>query len=151
MFSEIQQRLAEVQQARSDFQLAKFVIGQHGTAEMQYVQLLIELSNLESTIKTAKLSLREKEIELESVKNKNKELEFIAKERIQLAIDDLKIALIGANREFDYLKNLYNNVEHHFTRNEIEVAQLNYWKDRLTTNAKAMIQGNNAISPSGHI
>lgn len=145
MFSEIQKRLLEVQQARSNFQLAKFVIGQHGTEEMQYVQLLIELSALETAIAKGELSLREEEIKLEAISDKNKELEEIKKAKAQLDIDDLKIALVGSRREHCYLKALFDSVEHHFTREQIEDGQKAYWKNKLGSNAKAMIQGNNSV------
>ena len=47
--------MAEVQQARSDFQLEKFVVNQHDTDEMRYQQTVIELQQLYYTIKTCLL------------------------------------------------------------------------------------------------
>ena len=145
MFSEIQKRLIEVQQSRSNFQINSFVIGQHGTAEMQYVQLLVEIAELETSLKKAKLSLREMQIKLKATRNRDKELEQIEKSRIQIDICNLEIVIISTQREFDYFQTLFDSVEHHFTRAEIEDGQKEYWKEKLGSNARAMIHGNNPV------
>lgn len=145
MFSEIQKRLREIQQPRSNFQLSKFVLGQHPTNEMQYVQLLLEASSLETSIQRTKLSISEKKIQRNILSMDNPDLEAIEKQRIDLDIQDLETSLLGAERELDFLKSLYDAVEHHYSRDEIEGAQLDYWKKRLYSNARAMIQGNNSI------
>ena len=63
--SELLLAIAESQQGRSNFQIQKFVVGQHETKEMQYIQTLNELQSLYYTLKRVSLEIKKSEIEIE--------------------------------------------------------------------------------------
>ena len=50
--------IQEIQQARSDFQLQKFVVKKHDTPEQQYRQTLLELQELVFTVKKVDLEIK---------------------------------------------------------------------------------------------
>jgi hypothetical protein len=67
--------MAEVQQARSNFQLEKFVVNQHDTDEMRYQQTVIELQQLYYTIKTVSLEMKKTEIEINRLRDTGDEVD----------------------------------------------------------------------------
>jgi hypothetical protein len=56
--------------------------------------------------------------------------------------------MIGAEREIAHLANIWQSFETKFSREEIESAQPDYWKARLTGNAKAMLIGGVSVNPA---
>lgn len=123
--------MAEVQQSRSNFQLEKFVVGQHDTAEMQYVQAVIELQELYYTIKTVTLEMKKTEIEIARLRATGDEVDEIDAQIKELGLERTRLIGVGAFRELDTLLKIYNSFEHKFTRKEIEEAQPDYWNKRL--------------------
>jgi hypothetical protein len=61
MFEEIEKAIAEVQQPRSRFQLERFVLGQHATAEMRYYQTVLELQDAIYKYKLAVINVKKAE------------------------------------------------------------------------------------------
>ena len=104
----IKQAKKEITQSRSKYQIEKFVLGQHHSQEMQYLQLVIEADGLMNSIK---------EMEL------------------QITIETLEINVIGNKRELSYMEELFEAYPK-FTRDEIEDAQKSYWETRLMRTAQ---------------
>lgn len=123
--------MAEVQQARSDFQLEKFVVNQHDTDEMRYQQTVIELQQLYYTIKTVSLEMKKTEIEINKLRATEDEIDEIDAQIKELGLEQTRLVGIGAFRELDMLMSIYNSFEHKYTRQEIEAAQPDYWNKRL--------------------
>lgn len=148
MFDEIEKAIAEVQQPRSQFQLEKFVLGQHPTPEMQYYQTCIELQDLIFKYKTAQIGLQIQEKKLEKLVAKGDEISVLKAKKLELGMEQTKIAMLGAEREINHLVNIWNSFETKFTREQIEAGQFDYWKARLTGNAKAMLIGGVSVNPA---
>jgi len=127
--------MSEVQQARSNFQLEKFVINQHDTDEMRYVQTIIELQQLYYTIKTVSLEMKKTEIEINRLRETEDEIDELDAQIKELGLEQTRLVGIGAFRELDQLLNIYNSFEHKYTREEIEAAQPEYWNKRLSRQA----------------
>ena len=64
MRSDIELSFIEVQMPRTPYQLERFVIGQHDTAEMQFVQVCRELEALYYTLKEVGLANKKTELEI---------------------------------------------------------------------------------------
>lgn len=148
MFDEIEKAITEVQQPRSRFQLEKFVIGQHATPEMQYYQTCIELQDLIHNYKIAKLGIKKQELKIAKLRQLQDDISEIEAQEIEVSMEQTKLALLGAEREMAHLIDIFNTFSHKFTREEIEQAQPEYWKARLTGNAKAMLIGGVSVNPA---
>lgn len=127
--------MAEVQQARSNFQLEKFVINQHDTEEMRYFQTIIELQSLYYTIKTVSLEMKKKEIEIARLRATGDEIDEIDAQIKELGLEQTRLIGIGSFRELDRLLQIYNSFPHKYTREEIEALQPEYWNKRLNRQA----------------
>jgi hypothetical protein len=148
MFEQIETSIAEIQQSRSRFQLEKFVIGQHPTKEMQFFQLCIELQDLIYKYKYSKISLQKQELKIKRLRATKDELDELEAQEIEIGMEQTRLAVIGAERELGHLFEIYNGLEKKYTRSEIEQAQPDYWRDRLTNNARAMLMGGVSVSPA---
>jgi hypothetical protein len=123
--------MAEVQQSRSNFQIEKFVVGQHDTPEMQYVQTIIELQQLYYTIKTVSLEMKKTEIEIARKRATGDEIDEIDAQIKEIGLEQTRLVGVGAFRELEKLLTIYTSFEHKYTRAEIEAAQPEYWNKRL--------------------
>lgn len=148
MFDELEKAIAEVQQPRSDFQLAKFVLGQHPTPEMQYYQTCIELQDLIHKYKLAEIHIKKQNVKIIRLRKTNDELDELEAQEIEVELEQTQYALIGAKREIERLMILFDSFEKKYTRAEIEEAQFDYWQKRLTGNAKAMLMAGVAVNPA---
>lgn len=148
MFDEIKKNIAGVQQPRTMFQLQKFVIGQHPVPEMQYYQVLLELQDTMYKYELALLNVRKTHIKLQNLDLSNDELDKIEAEELRLGLEQTQLALLGAEREMSCLLEIYHSFEHKFSKDEIDKAQPEYWKQRLTNNANAMLMGGASVNPA---
>ena len=123
--------IAEVQQPRSRYQLVHFVIGQHDTPEMCFYQLCLELQDMGYKLRKAQIAVRKSEVEIERLLATGDELDALEAEDKQVDLDQTRIVMLGADREIAILTDLFDGCQH-YTRDEIEHAQPEYWKARLT-------------------
>ena len=128
---DITDAIAEVQQQRSRYQLVHFVIGQHDTPEMRWYQVCIELQDMGFKLRLARLAVRKAEVEIARLEATGDELDALEAEEKQVGLDQTLIVMRGAEREIAILTDLFDESTH-YTRAEIEHAQPEYWKARLT-------------------
>ena len=135
----IRDAIAEIQQPRSRYQLVHFVLGQHDTAEMQFYQLCIELQDMGYKLRMAELNVKKTEVEIARLVETGDELDAIEAEEKQVGLEQTQIVMKGARREIAILEDIFNTCQH-YTRDEIEHAQPEYWHARLTrqTNLQMM-------------
>lgn len=138
----IRDAIAEVQQPRSRYQLIHFVLGQHDTPEMQFYQLMMELQDMGYKLRMARLGVKKLEIEIARLLETGDELDAIEAEEKQVNLEQTMIVMRGAEREVAVLEDIFNSCQH-YTRDEIEHAQPEYWEKRLTrqTNLQIMSGG----------
>lgn len=147
-FEELEKAIVEVQQSRSNFQLEKFVLGQHLTPEMQYYQLLLEIQDLNFKHKNALIEVAILEKKILKLEASTDEIKLLKAKQRKLALDQLKLAIFGTERELAHLLSIWESFEHKYTRQEIEAAQPEYWRARLSANANAMIMGGAGVNPA---
>jgi hypothetical protein len=128
--NELARTVADVKQSRSRFQLEHFVIGQHDTAEMRFMQICLELEALEYSLATMKLEARKAEIEIERLRASGDAVDAIDAEIKGLGLQQATISLQGMEREAAILRDLFDESPK-FTREQIERAQPEYWRARL--------------------
>lgn len=137
--------IAEIQQSRSNYQIDNFVINQHDTDEMQYYQILLEINDLLYKYKRTILEIKKIETKIVNLKNSNNEIDTIDAEILQLDLGQSKLSLLGAERELEYLINLWENFDKKYSREEIEKNQREYWNKRLTRQASLQAMGQGYI------
>ena len=146
----IQQAIYEVQQPRSRFQLERFVMGQHATPEMQYYQTCLELQDMIYKYKLAQINVQKAELKISNLRSTGDAMNELKAQERELGLEQTRIAMVGAERELAHLVQIWESFEHKFTRAEIETAQPDYWKARLTANARAMLMGGTSVN-AAHI
>lgn len=147
-FEELENAIIEIQQSRSNFQLERFVLGQHLTPEMQYYQLLLEIQDLTFKHNNALIEREISEKKIAKLEASEDEIKILKAKQRRLALDQLNLAILGTERELAHLLGIWNSLEHKYSREEIEAAQPEYWKARLSANANAMIMGGSGINPA---
>ena len=138
----IEEAIEAVQQPRSRYQMEHFVLGQHDTIEMQFYQLCVELQNLRHKIREAKISNKKLEVEIRRLLETGDEIDALDAEMKQAGLEETKIVMLGAEREVAILMDIFESIPH-FTRDEIEHAEPEYWKARLTRQTNLQIMSGN--------
>jgi hypothetical protein len=141
VFEEIEKAILEVQQPRSRFQLEKFVLGQHQTPEMQYYQVCIELQDMIYKLRIAELNNKKTELKINRLRATGDELDELEAQELELSASQSEFAILGAKREIAHLVDIFNSFKHKYSREEIETAQPDYWKAKLTNTARAQLMG----------
>ena len=139
---DIHDAIAEVQQPRSRYQLVHFVLGQHDTPEMQFYQLMLELQDMGFKLRMAELNVKKTEVEITRLLETGDELDAIEAEEKQVGLEQTQIVMKGAQREIAILEDIFNTCQH-YTRDEIEHAQPEYWQARLTRQTNLQIMSGN--------
>ena len=138
----IHDAITEIQQPRSRYQLEHFVIGQHDTAEMRFYQLCLELQDMGFKLRMAQLNVRKTEVEIARLLETGDELDAIEAEEKQVGVEQTQIVMKGAQREIAILEDIFNECQH-YTRDEIEHAQPEYWQARLTRQTNLQMMSGN--------
>jgi len=131
---DIVSRFPEIIQSRSNFQIQNFVLNQHDTDEMKYMQCINELQNLYYTIKKVTLDLKKAEIEIDRLRKTGDEIDEIEAQKKEIFLEETRIIGVGAFRELDILLNILHSFPR-YTRKDIEENQKIYWEKRLSRQA----------------
>ena len=150
MLEEIEKAIAEVQQPRSRFQLENFVIGQHATEEMRYYQTCIELQDMIYKYQSAKINVQKQELKIKRLKESGDEMKELKAQELELGLAQTRLAMQGAEREMTDLAEIFYQFPKRYTREEIEASQPEYWQERLSGNARAMLMSGGGVN-AAHI
>ena len=115
---------------------------------MQYYQVCLELQDMIYKYKLADITEKKLLVKIERLRSRGDELDELKAQELELGLANQRFAVIGAQRELAHLIDIWESFEHKYTRDEIEVAQADYWQARLTNNAKAMLMGGASVNPS---
>lgn len=140
--------MAEIQQPRSQFQLEKFVINQHDTDEMRYYQCILEIQSLYYTIRTVSLEMKKTEIEIAKLRATGDEVDEIDAQLKELGLEQTRLVGVGAFRELSHLINIFESFPIKYTREQIEIAQPDYWSKRLNRQAILELTGGSQAAAS---
>jgi hypothetical protein len=127
-----------VAQPRSNYQIAKFVVGEHCTPERQYMQVVNELQRKTTNIRRA---LVEQRI---LYKKLNAEIDPDKQELLQIDLDELRFSIEGAVREFNTLYAIYKSYPR-YTAEQLQAAEAGYWHKRLAIQSQLDIEATGVI------
>jgi len=145
---EVLRAIQEIQQPRSRYQLDKFVVSQHDTEEMRYFQVLIELQSLFFGIRRLTLAVQKADIEIARLRATGDEIDEIIAQEKELYSEETRLALIGSKREWDILLEIWEAFPIKYTREQIEIAQPDYWALRLRRQAELELIGSGRMTYS---
>lgn len=134
------QAFEAVSQPRSDYQIRKFVVGEHETPERQYLQVVTEIQRKVSSLRRAVIDRRKKEAQLKTETNEDE------REILQIDLDDMNFAITGAMREFNTLYVIYQSLPQ-FTAQELQDAEEGYWIRRLIRQSQVDIDSFGQVGP----
>ena len=138
----IDEAIAEIQQPRSRYQIIRFVLGQHDTPEMQFYQLCLELGSMRHTMKHTLNIIKQQKVKIKRLRAEGDELSDLEAEELEINLEQTMLSMKGAEREIAILEDLFHSCTH-FTRDEIEHAQPDYWEKRLTRQTNLQIMSGN--------
>lgn len=133
---ELKQDFETIAQGKSNFVLEHLIVGQEDTAPMQWVQAVLELKARYFSIAGLMLDIKEAKQKYRL----HKFIEFITfglfgnARRQELQVEHLQLSIDGLYGEFHTLYRLYKSMPR-LDRKQIETAQYDYWKKRLTKQA----------------
>jgi hypothetical protein len=139
-----------IQQSRSRFQIERFVIGQHDTAEMQFYQLCLELQTLITSSKRLEIEIEKTKLQVKRLLMSGDEMDALDAELAKLGLASQEASLESIKKEMAILVDIWNLFEKKFSREEIEANQEDYWVKRLTRQANSQAIGQGSVD-MGHI
>jgi len=142
---ELKQAFFEIQQPRTPYQIEKFVVGQHATKEMQYAQCVLELQMKYNNIRRAVINRKIIEHDIMKLEEKGDEKSLLKAELKHIDLEEQDVAMVGAVREFDILKQIWESFPKKYTRSEINLNQEEYWNKRLTMDAYYELQSTGRV------
>ncbi len=138
----IDEAIASLQMPRSRYQIIHFVLGQHDTPEMQFYQLVIELQSMRHKLRLAEVSMKKTKITIDRLLETGDELDALEAVSTQMDMEQTLIVMEGARREIEVMMDIFNTCQH-YTRDEIDRAQPEYWEKRLTRQTNLQVMSGN--------
>ena len=135
---DIDDAIAELQQPRSRYMLEKMTLGEHDTPEMRFYYCVVELNDKLHKFRLAGIGKERMErvmARLEKSDEQDADLDLLEK---RAEYDFLMGVMAGAERELRDLLDIYEGMEH-FTREEIDANQQEYWEARMTRQTQMQI------------
>lgn len=136
--SELIESLDAINQSRSNYQIEKFVIGEHTKPERQFQQCVLELKVKLQNIKREELNLIKHQRKLAA------ETDDIEKALIALDIEDMEYSIKSQKREAGTLYAIYTQFPK-FTYQQLQEAEESYWFDRLGRQAEIELQSTGRV------
>lgn len=124
-----------IQQPRTNFELQRFVIGQHDTEPRRYAQCVLELQIKIQGLRRAQIVRRQLVRRIQRLETKNTQTSNDAAALLRLDLEDHDHACLGATRELEALQFVFKSFPRQYTREELNEAEAEYWRARLLRQA----------------
>jgi len=139
LHKELIEAFNEIQMARTPFVLEQLIVNTKFTDEQKYAQCVLEMQIAYDNLRLAKVDMSLKQLEIDELDDKL-EKERLEKLKKRIELEQTQRAVLGAEREFTYLFNLWIQFKTRSTREELNEAQPLEYKMRLETQALQDIQ-----------
>ena len=124
-----------IQQPRTNFELAHFVVGQHDTEPRRWAQCVLELQIKIQNLRRAEISRRRLKRKIEKLERKGTRKAVDKAQLLRIDLEDHSLAVIGAIREADALWAIYKSFGRTYSRKELNDSEEEYWQRRLDRQA----------------
>lgn len=145
---DIIQAIYDLSKSRSKFQLERFVLGAHLRPEMQYFQTLLELQSILNSVELQKLQKKKTQIEITRLLATGDEIDAVDAEIKELGLKSIELSISSMEKEIVDLVSIWEQFPTKFSREDLEAAEPEYWKARLTLNAETQMIGQGALNPA---
>jgi hypothetical protein len=135
-----------IQQPRTDFELAHFVVGQHDTEPRRWVQCVLELQIKVQTLRRAKIAERQMRRRIRKLERKGTRKAVDKAKLMRIDLEDHEMAILGATREARALWTIYKGFSRAYSRRQLNGSEEEYWRRRL---ARQALQDANATGRIG--
>lgn len=143
--NELEEAFREMHMARPPYVLERLVVGSKFTPEQQYAQCVLELSIAYDNLRLAEIDCQIKEHEMKDLDGKGV-VEDLEKQKKAIELEQTNRAMIGKKREFDCLYAMWKSFPKKYTREEINAAQPEEYRQRLLTQAEQDMHAMGRIS-----
>jgi hypothetical protein len=141
------QAFDEIQMPRTPYVLENMVVNSRFTEEQQYAQCVLELSIAYDNLRLAKINVERKERKLAKIKGSTRDAQ-LDREEIEIEMEQTRRAMLGAEREFEYLFKKWQSYKKKYTREDLNKAQETEYRIRLETQAQQDLNATGKISQS---
>jgi hypothetical protein len=117
---------------RTRFQLEHFVQNEHDTPERQFLQLIMELKSLRSGYIIDSLEAEKIALQIEELLSSGNEINKIEAAKKQYTLGTMNETMEYRKKEIATILELISKLPKIYTYQEIEAAEKDYWKKRLT-------------------
>lgn len=124
----------EIQMPRTPFVLEELIVNTKFTDEQKYAQCVLEMSIAYDNLRLAQIDMSLKQLQIDELDD-TIEKQRLKKLKKQIELEQTQRAVLGAEREFTYLFNLWRKFKKQYTREELNEAQPLEYKMRLETQA----------------
>ncbi len=135
---ELHQAIAEIQQPRSRYMLENLILGEHDTPEMRFYYCVIELNDKLHKFSLAEVNKERMEREMARLeKSDDLDADLDLREK-KIEYEHFIGVFAGGERELRDLLAIYEGLQH-FTREQIDANQREYWEARMTRQTQLQI------------
>ena len=135
---ELHQAIAEIQQPRSRYMLENLILGEHDTPEMRFYYCVIELNDKLHKFSLAEVNKERMEREMARLeKSDDLDADLDLREK-KIEYEHFMGVFAGGERELRDLLAIYEGMQH-FTREQIDANQQEYWEARMTRQTQLQI------------
>ena len=134
LHKELMQAFDEIQMPRTPYVLEELIVNTKFTDEQRYAQCVLEMSIAYDNLRLAQIDMSLKQLQIDEL-NDSVEKQRLKKLKKQIELEQTQRAVLGAEREFTYLFNLWRKFKKQYTREELNEAQPLEYKMRLETQA----------------
>ncbi len=141
---ELTEAIKAIQQPRTNFQLAHFVVGQHDTEPRRWWQCVLELQLKIQSLKRAQIERRRTMRRILALEAGDPDARDEAA-LLRLGIEETDLAILGAVRETEALYAIFKSFPRSYSREELDAAEAEYWQKRLTCQSRQEINATGTI------
>jgi hypothetical protein len=134
--NELAKAIEAIQQPRTDYQIEKFVVGQHVSEARRWHQCVLELQIKFQNLRRGQIQQRQMARKLAKLEAKGTPEANDKAALLRLDMEDHALAMLGAMREAQCLWAIYQSFGRNFTRDELNAAEGEFWQKRLTMQAQ---------------
>ena len=135
---DIEQAIMEIQQPRSRFMLEKMTLGEHDTPEMRFYYCVVELNDKLHKFRKAEIGKERMEREMARLEESDEQDADLDLREKRAEYEFFMGVMAGGERELRDLFDIYEGMEH-FTREQIDTNQQEYWEARMTRQTRMQI------------
>jgi hypothetical protein len=121
----------EISMSRTEFALKNFVVFEKDSLAQAYLQTVLEAGVKHRNMQHALIDREIAKEKIKLLKEKGGKLNLLRAKKKEIDLEESELSFLSAKREYDVLCKIFDQFEKHYTREEIDADQAEYWRQRL--------------------